>query len=594
MKKVTVIFITLIVAASTAARTITVDNDGPADFNNIQAAINDANDGDTVMVADGTYTGDGNRDIDFHGKAITVKSENGPQHCIISCQATFENMHRGFHFNGGEGPDSIVSGFTVTSGGALAGGGIVCTGSSPTIENNIIIGNTAYSDGVRTRGLGGGIYCYSSSAVIVGNLITANVAEGEGGAISATLSSLLLVNNRVTANHAQATGGSCSSAGRGGAIRCFRSSLTTANCTILGNEAHDLYSATGEDPGEGGAIWHSYSSLTLVNSILRTNKPDQFYSDFGSNTIHVTYSNIEGGWSGEGNIDTDPCFADPNNADYHLKSQGGRRDQNEGLWVTDDVTSPCIDAGDPTDSVGREPFPNGGRINIGAYCGTAEASKSYFNKPPCETIVAGDINGDCEINFEDFRLMALHWMEDRTPLADIQEFYYYSDGGKVFINIFTDYFAVCFREGVSEDEIQALTDHDPVLNCILSYLFEGLVVFNTKIGTTESDIIKATQRFERLSQVKYASPVFGDYKSWILLTDEFIAKFHPDVTQDEIEELNSLHDVEIIRYPDKRDSYLLRVKDPTSFKTLTTANIYYESPLTEYALPNFVLYGLLP
>ena len=44
----------------------------------------------------------------------------------------------------------------------------------------------------------------------------------------------------------------------------------------------------------------------------------------------------------------------------------------------------------------------------------AEASKSYFGRPPCETIVAGDINGDCEIDFEDFRLMALHWCEDNT------------------------------------------------------------------------------------------------------------------------------------------------------------------------------------
>jgi len=61
--------------------------------------------------------------------------------------------------------------------------------------------------------------------------------------------------------------------------------------------------------------------------------------------------------------------------------------------------------------VGHEPFPNGGIINMGAFGGTDEASKSYFDKPPCETVVAGDINGDCEVNFLDFRLMALHWME---------------------------------------------------------------------------------------------------------------------------------------------------------------------------------------
>jgi len=62
--------------------------------------------------------------------------------------------------------------------------------------------------------------------------------------------------------------------------------------------------------------------------------------------------------------------------------------------------------------IGPEPFPNGGIINMGVYGGTAEASKSYFGEPLCEVIVAGDINGDCEVNFLDFHLMALHWMEE--------------------------------------------------------------------------------------------------------------------------------------------------------------------------------------
>jgi len=78
------------------------------------------------------------------------------------------------------------------------------------------------------------------------------------------------------------------------------------------------------------------------------------------------------------------------------------------------VTSPCIDAGAPMSPIGLEPFPNGGIINMGVFGGTAEGSKSYFGKPPCETIVAGDVNGDCEINFLDFQLMALHWCEDHN------------------------------------------------------------------------------------------------------------------------------------------------------------------------------------
>jgi len=80
----------------------------------------------------------------------------------------------------------------------------------------------------------------------------------------------------------------------------------------------------------------------------------------------------------------------------------------------DELTSPCIDTGDPTSVIGHEPFPNGGIINMGAYGGTVEASKSYFGKAPCETIIAGDINGDCAVNYEDFTLLALHWLTDNS------------------------------------------------------------------------------------------------------------------------------------------------------------------------------------
>jgi hypothetical protein len=155
----------------------------------------------------------------------------------------------------------------------------------------------------------------------------------------------------------------------------------------------------------------------------------------------VNYSDLAGGqahmYIDEGctlnwglyNIDADPCFVEAGywdangtpqdenddfwvDGDYHLKSQGGRWDANDGRWTIDDVTSPCIDAGDPLGPIGLEPFPNGGIVNMGAYGGTGEASKSYFDKPPCELIVAGDINGDCKIDFRDFFFVALHWLEN--------------------------------------------------------------------------------------------------------------------------------------------------------------------------------------
>ena len=98
-----------------------------------------------------------------------------------------------------------------------------------------------------------------------------------------------------------------------------------------------------------------------------------------------------------------------------MKSQAGRWDANEGRWTKDDVTSPCIDAGNLMSPIGTEPFPNGGIINMGAYGGTTEASKSYFDKPPCQTIIAGDINGDCVVDFKDFAIMASHWLDDHNP-----------------------------------------------------------------------------------------------------------------------------------------------------------------------------------
>jgi hypothetical protein len=142
-------------------------------------------------------------------------------------------------------------------------------------------------------------------------------------------------------------------------------------------------------------------------------------------TVNILYSNVDhisgGGvvnW-GPGNINTNPCFVDDANGDYHLKSEAGRWNPSSGSWVKDDVTSPCIDSGNLSTPVDLEPFPNGGRINMGAYGGTTEASKSYFGEPVCETIVAGDINGDCKVNFLDFQLMALHWLGGERYIPNI-------------------------------------------------------------------------------------------------------------------------------------------------------------------------------
>jgi len=83
----------------------------PADYPTIQQGILAASDGDTVIVADGVYTGTGNKNLSFGGKAITLVSESGPETCIIDCMED-----RGFRFTSDEDENSILDGFTIRNG----------------------------------------------------------------------------------------------------------------------------------------------------------------------------------------------------------------------------------------------------------------------------------------------------------------------------------------------------------------------------------------------------------------------------------------------------------------------------------------------
>ena len=362
MRRAKIVTLLLVALAALAqGRTITVGPGGVYDFNSIQAAIDDSNDGDTIIVADGIYTGPGNRDIEFsHGlpegqtRAITVRSANGPQNCIIDCNGTESDRHRGFRFASGEDANSVINGFTIINGYAQWE-----AVSPPPLPVS--------------REVGGAIYCgWYSSPTIINCIISGNTSGDVGGGIAG-----------------------------------FLSNPTMTNCTFTGNSATD----------RGGGFWGSGIVKNCVfwgnSDRWGTNESAQIYN---TTVVVVNYSCIQGltgALGGIGNIGDDPCFVDPCNGDYHLKSQAGRWDTNEGRWTNDDRTSPCIDAGDPYSPIGNEPFPNGGRVNMGAYGGTAEASKSYFGEPVCETIVAGDINGDCKVNFLDFRLVASHWLEER-------------------------------------------------------------------------------------------------------------------------------------------------------------------------------------
>ncbi len=175
----------------------------PTEYSTIQAGLVAAYSGDTVLVADGIYTGEGNRDINFMGRAIHLMSENGPETCIIDCQGTEEDRNRGFWFRNSEDPDSILDGFTIRNGYAYDGGGIrIDINCSPTITGCIITGNTAIRDG-------GGICCYMADPVITGNLFSCNRALGAGGGIYCEDSQPLIGGsspeaNRFEYNHAGA------------------------------------------------------------------------------------------------------------------------------------------------------------------------------------------------------------------------------------------------------------------------------------------------------------------------------------------------------------------------------------------------------
>jgi len=186
------------------------------------------------------------------------------------------------------------------------------------------------------------------------------------------------------------------------------------NCTFTGNSGGDFGSAL--KLGDGG--WVS-------NCIFWDNDQPAIGRAVGN--LFMKYCNVEGGWPGEGNIEIDPCFVMPGywdqngtpdddsddfwvDGDYHLCSRAGHWDQQSQKWVQDDVTSSCIDAGDPNSPIGTEPFPNGGCVNMGAYGSGDKASKSYFGEPVCDVIIAGDINGDCVVDFEDLMILMSHWM----------------------------------------------------------------------------------------------------------------------------------------------------------------------------------------
>jgi hypothetical protein len=334
-------------------------------FRTIQCGINHAANADTVVIEPGTFTGSGNRDLDFGGKTITVKGTNPNiwsivEATIIDCQGSAQSPHRGFIFQNDVGCAAKIEGITIQNGyGDLQywegyqypmGGAIFCTkngtiGSNPTISRCRILNCQADKD---NTGLGGGIAAVNSQPMILNCFILQNEAYAGGG---------IFISN----GPAQI---------KGCVIR-WNTGYDGAGVTLYGNPNDPsantpiLNNCTIVDNGDwwttnAGGIEIDYSTPTLKDCIIWGN--ESYIGDqigICVSTPGITYCDVEGGWTGTGNINQNPAFTSDG---YHLSS-----------------ASPCIDAdpvtgfipGLPTDIDGdlRKIDGNGdsiARIDMGA------------------------------------------------------------------------------------------------------------------------------------------------------------------------------------------------------------------------------------
>ena len=270
----------------------------PSQFPTIQEAIDAALPGDVVILADGVYTGAGNRDLRLSGKPITVRSANGPQNCVIDAEGTSDEPYRAFIFDGGETHETILDGLTISGGATLPGavqdqfngGGLFFRESSATVMNCVIRDNACGC-------WGGGVYATLGAAPILINCdVSNNASNDDGGAVFVwNGGGATLINCTMTGNWARVTGGAVTDFDGAG-------NLNIINCTIAANEAP-----------YGSAIFGW--SVNVVNSII--------WDNFGGDAIHydqtpVSYSIVQEVHAGPGNIDADPQFVDPAAGNYRV------------------------------------------------------------------------------------------------------------------------------------------------------------------------------------------------------------------------------------------------------------------------------------
>ena len=256
----------------------------PGQFPDIQSAVNASVGGDEIVVADGTYTGGGNKNIDFAGRNIAVRSASGPANCVID----LENSGRAFYLHSGEGPGTVIDGFTITNGqitsaavpGGPYGAGICLVGVSPAIRNCVFEANAIALDG--NKG-GGGIFTTGGSAVIDDCVFSKNSVDGSGASALAggpiQGGGALLINETTSTVVQSCQFNGNMTSGAGGAI-AMDSNASILACAFNGNVAHD-----------GGGMMIQFSSPSVNLCTFEGNSSTvlggAIYHDHGSPDIRL-------------------------------------------------------------------------------------------------------------------------------------------------------------------------------------------------------------------------------------------------------------------------------------------------------------------